>query len=45
MYGGSGQGNLGGVEASPVTLHGRPYSLTLAVPPLAVLFLKTSSEG
>jgi 1,4-alpha-glucan branching enzyme len=45
IYGGSGQGNLGGVEASPVTLHGRPYSLTLAVPPLSVLFFKTSSEG
>src|SRR5262245_994743 len=44
FYGGSGQGNLGGVEASPVTLHGRPYSLTLTVPPLAVLFFNSSSE-
>ena len=39
-YGGSGQGNMGGVEASPVPLHHRPYSLTLNLPPLATLFLK-----
>ena len=39
-YGGSGMGNLGGVEASPVPLHGRYYSLTLTLPPLSVLFLK-----
>jgi 1,4-alpha-glucan branching enzyme len=44
LYGGSGQGNLGGVEASPVALHGRPYSLTLTVPPLAVLFLKSPAS-
>jgi 1,4-alpha-glucan branching enzyme len=37
-YGGSGYGNLGAVEAAPVPYHGRPYSLTLVVPPLAVLF-------
>ena len=44
IYGGSGQGNLGGVESSPVTLHGRSYSLTLTVPPLAMLFLKSQSN-
>ncbi len=44
LYGGSGQGNLGGVEASPVPLHGRPHSLTLTVPPLAVLFLKSPAS-
>ena len=37
-YGGSGYGNLGTVEAAPVPYHGRPYSLTLVVPPLAVVF-------
>jgi 1,4-alpha-glucan branching enzyme len=37
-YGGSGVGNLGGVEATPAPLHGRPFSLTLALPPLAVVF-------
>lgn len=38
-YGGSGQGNLGGVTAGAVTCHGRPYSLELTLPPLAALFL------
>jgi 1,4-alpha-glucan branching enzyme len=38
-YGGSGQGNLGGVEAVPVAFHGRPLSLVLTLPPLAALFL------
>jgi 1,4-alpha-glucan branching enzyme len=40
-YGGSGQGNLGGVEATTVPFHGRPYSLTLTLPPLAVVFFKS----
>jgi len=41
-YGGSGQGNLGGVEASPIPLHGHPYSLTFTLPPLAIVFFKPS---
>jgi len=39
-YGGSGQGNLGGVEAAPIPSHGRPYSLTLTLPPLSTVFFK-----
>jgi 1,4-alpha-glucan branching enzyme len=39
-YGGSGHGNLGGMEASPIPFHGRPYSLNLTLPPLGVIFLK-----
>ncbi|UCE03902.1 MAG: 1,4-alpha-glucan branching protein GlgB [Candidatus Latescibacterota bacterium] len=39
-YGGSGQGNLGGREAAPLGVHGRPHSLNLTLPPLGVLFLK-----
>jgi 1,4-alpha-glucan branching enzyme len=39
-YGGSGLGNLGIVEAAPVSLHSRSYSLTITMPPLAVLFFK-----
>jgi len=42
-YGGSGQGNLGGVEAAPIPLHGRPYSLILTLPHLSIVFFK--SEG
>jgi 1,4-alpha-glucan branching enzyme len=39
-YGGSGVGNLGGVEATETTWHGRPWSLNLSIPPLGCLFLK-----
>ncbi|MFH1382298.1 MAG: 1,4-alpha-glucan branching protein GlgB [Chloroflexota bacterium] len=39
-YGGSGLGNLGGVEAETVPAHGRPYSLKLTLPPLAIILLK-----
>ncbi|GAB4310452.1 MAG: 1,4-alpha-glucan branching protein GlgB [Candidatus Bipolaricaulota bacterium] len=42
-YGGSGQGNLGGVEADPLPAHGFPHSLSLALPPLAMLFLKPAT--
>ncbi|MBI2988662.1 MAG: 1,4-alpha-glucan branching protein GlgB [Deltaproteobacteria bacterium] len=40
-YGGGGQGNMGGVEADSNPFHGRPYSLDLTLPPLAVLFFKS----
>lgn len=39
-YGGSGQGNMGGVNATPVRQHGRPHSLNLTVPPLGVVMFK-----
>jgi 1,4-alpha-glucan branching enzyme len=44
-YGGSGYGNLGEVEATPVPCHGRLYSLNLTLPPLAVVFLKSQGQG
>jgi 1,4-alpha-glucan branching enzyme len=37
-YGGSGVGNSGGLVAASNPLHGRPYSLSLTLPPLAVVF-------
>jgi len=40
-YGGSNMGNLGGVEAAPVPLHGRTHSLTVTLPPLSVLFFRS----
>jgi 1,4-alpha-glucan branching enzyme len=40
-HGGSGHGNLGGVEASPVPCFGRMQSLTLTLPPLGAVFLKS----
>jgi 1,4-alpha-glucan branching enzyme len=39
-YGGSGMGNMGGMQAEAVAAHGRPYSLNLTLPPLAIVFLK-----
>jgi 1,4-alpha-glucan branching enzyme len=39
-YGGSGLGNLGGVQAEEIPYHGRPYSLNITLPPLAVAFFK-----
>lgn len=39
-YGGSNLGNAGEVHAEPVSMHGRPHSLALTLPPLAVLYLK-----
>jgi 1,4-alpha-glucan branching enzyme len=37
-YGGSAQGNLGGVEAETIEADGHPRSLSLTVPALAALF-------
>ncbi|MEW6570827.1 MAG: 1,4-alpha-glucan branching protein GlgB [Nitrospirota bacterium] len=39
-YRGSGHGNAGGAEASPIPAHGRYYSLSLTLPPLGILFFK-----
>lgn len=39
IYGGSGVGNLGQVEAEPVPHYSRPFSVQLRVPPLGVLYL------
>ena len=39
LYGGSGQGNMGGVDAAPIPLHGRRWSVTLTLPPLGAVFL------
>ncbi len=42
IYGGSQQGNQGGLEASPVSSHGHYHSLNLTLPPLASVFFKHS---
>jgi 1,4-alpha-glucan branching enzyme len=39
-FGGSGQGNQGGVQAAPVASHGRPFSLNLTLPPLGAVLLR-----
>jgi len=38
-YGGSGQGNQGWAETTPVPSHGHPQSLVLTAPPLAVVVM------
>ncbi|MDY6856298.1 MAG: 1,4-alpha-glucan branching protein GlgB [Thermodesulfobacteriota bacterium] len=43
LYGGTGHGNFGGVEATPIPAHERYHSLCLTLPPLSILFFK--SEG
>lgn len=40
LYGGSGMGNLGGVDSAPVSVHGRYHSLVLTLPPLSTLMFK-----
>ena len=40
LYGGSGMGNLGGIESAPVSAHGRFHSLALTLPPLSVVMFK-----
>ncbi len=42
-YGGSGIGNFGVIESSPLPAHGKFHSLSLRLPPLGVLIL--SPEG
>jgi 1,4-alpha-glucan branching enzyme len=45
-YGGSGAGNLGGVEALPHPFHGRTHSAVLTLPPLSVeVFLPADAPG
>ena len=45
MYGGSGQGNLGGVDATPLPMHGHPVSLAMTLPPLAMVAFRGPRPG
>jgi len=45
LYGGSGQGNMGGMEATPLPIHGRPYSLNLTLPPLGIVVFRPEDRG
>jgi 1,4-alpha-glucan branching enzyme len=40
LYGGSGLGNLGGVQARKRPMHGRDYSLEITLPALSIVFFK-----
>jgi 1,4-alpha-glucan branching enzyme len=43
LYGGSGVGNLGAVQATDEPWHGLPASATLSLPPLGVLWLRPAA--
>lgn len=45
LYGGGGQGNVGGVEAAPLARFGRPYSLSITLPPLSIVAFRPSDAG
>ncbi len=42
-FGGSGQGNMGAVESTPVPWHGRPTSIIVTLPPLGAIFFENGS--
>ena len=44
IYGGSGMGNLGRVEAEPSPWHGRPFSARIVLPPLSCLFFRPGTD-
>ena len=44
LYGGSGQGNIGGVTSAPVAAHGYVQSLILTVPPLGIVALRSPGK-
>jgi 1,4-alpha-glucan branching enzyme len=43
-YWGSGQGNLGGSDATLVSWHGQPFSINITVPPLGAVFFKRAEQ-
>jgi len=45
VYGGSGQGNRGGVQGVAQQSHDRPWSLSLTLPPLAAMFFANQASG
>jgi 1,4-alpha-glucan branching enzyme len=45
LYGGSGQGNFGGLWTVAAPIHGRPFSLNMTLPPLGVVVFQYESAG
>ena len=44
-FGGSGWGNLGGVDTTPQASHGHAQSVALTLPPLSTLVLRLDAHG
>jgi 1,4-alpha-glucan branching enzyme len=45
LYGGSGQGNFGGLSTVPLPIHGRPFSLNMLLPPLGMVVFQHESRS
>jgi 1,4-alpha-glucan branching enzyme len=45
LYGGSGQGNYGGLSTVPLPIHGRPFSLNMTLPPLGIVIFRPESRS
>jgi 1,4-alpha-glucan branching enzyme len=45
LYGGSGQGNWGGLASVPLPLHGRPFSLNMTLPPLGIVVFRADTRS
>jgi 1,4-alpha-glucan branching enzyme len=40
LYGGGGQGNMGGLRAAPISWHGRMHALNVTLPPLGIVVFR-----
>jgi 1,4-alpha-glucan branching enzyme len=45
LYGGTGQGNFGGLSTIPLPIHGRPFTLNMTLPPLGVVAFQPASRS
>jgi 1,4-alpha-glucan branching enzyme len=45
LYGGSGQGNFGGLSTVPLPIHDRPFSLNMTLPPLGIVIFRPESPS
>jgi 1,4-alpha-glucan branching enzyme len=45
LYGGSGQGNFGSLNAAPLPIHGHPFSLNMTLPPLGILVFQNEASS
>jgi 1,4-alpha-glucan branching enzyme len=45
LYGGSGEGNWGGLSATPLPIHGRPFSINVTLPPLGIVVFQPESRS
>ena len=45
LFGGSNMGNAGGLSSDPVAIHGRPQSISITIPPLAVVAFELASPA